>query len=124
MQERRRRQRSNSLCAWRAWDAPRTLSMVCHSPASLWMCSQGLQYINWERLHTATLGAGEVLLGDMDSAGFRIAQDSEAVDCVLINTCGFVEDAKAESLQVSPLYSPLLAHVSMKNPHIALPFHA
>ncbi len=67
--------------------------------------------INWNWLHAVTLGAGEVLLGDMSLAGFRIAQDSEAVDCVLINTCGFVEDAKAESLQVSPLYSPAMAYV-------------
>ena len=44
--------------------------------------------------------AGEVLLGDLNKHGFRITQDSEAVDCVLINTCGFVEDAKAESLEV------------------------
>ena len=43
---------------------------------------------------------GEVLLGDLNKHGFRITQDSEAVDCVLINTCGFVEDAKAESLEV------------------------
>ena len=46
--------------------------------------------------------SGEVLLGDLDKHGFRITQDSEAVDCVLINTCGFVEDAKAESLEVGP----------------------
>ena len=45
---------------------------------------------------------GEVLLGDLGKHGFRVTQDSEDVDCVLINTCGFVEDAKAESLNVSP----------------------
>ena len=51
--------------------------------------------------------SGEVLLGDLGRHGFRVTQDSEAVDCVLINTCGFVEDAKAESLEVSPRVNSL-----------------
>lgn len=40
------------------------------------------------------------MLGDLEKHGFTVMQDQDEVDCVLINTCGFVEEAKAESLQV------------------------
>ena len=41
---------------------------------------------------------GEVLLGDLYRSGFDIIDASEDADAIVINTCGFVEDAKAESL--------------------------
>ncbi len=44
---------------------------------------------------------GEVLLGDLSRAGFEITSDHEAADAIVVNTCAFVEDAKAESLEVS-----------------------
>ncbi|KAF8060109.1 rimO [Scenedesmus sp. PABB004] len=45
---------------------------------------------------------GEVMLGDLVRSGFEVTSDSEAADAIIINTCAFVEDAKAESLEVQP----------------------
>ena len=42
---------------------------------------------------------GEVLLGDLYRSGFDIAEDAEDADALVVNTCGFVEDAKTESLE-------------------------
>lgn len=42
---------------------------------------------------------GEVLLGDLYRSGFEVADVGEDADAVVINTCGFVEDAKAESIE-------------------------
>jgi len=71
------------------------------APAPVLSGNQASTYHLPARKHNRKLFCtGEVLLGDLNKHGFRITQDSEAVDCVLINTCGFVEDAKAESLEV------------------------
>lgn len=43
---------------------------------------------------------GEVLLGDLSRSGFDITEEHEGSDAIVVNTCAFVEDAKAESLQV------------------------
>jgi tRNA A37 methylthiotransferase MiaB len=43
---------------------------------------------------------GEVLLGDLARAGFKITEEHEDADAIVVNTCAFVEDAKAESLEV------------------------
>ena len=40
----------------------------------------------------------EVLLGKLRSAGVELTPDIESADCIIINTCGFVEDAKRESI--------------------------
>ena len=47
---------------------------------------------------TTTQPTGEVLLGDLARAGFQLVQDPSEADAVVVNTCAFVEDAKAESL--------------------------
>jgi hypothetical protein len=41
---------------------------------------------------------GEVLLGDFAAHGFSIVDDHATADAIVVNTCAFVEDAKAESL--------------------------
>lgn len=41
---------------------------------------------------------GEVLLATLRDAGFTICNDLSAVDAVIVNTCGFVESAKRESI--------------------------
>lgn len=41
---------------------------------------------------------GEVLLGDLARAGFDIVDAGDDADCIVVNTCAFVEDAKSESL--------------------------
>lgn len=42
---------------------------------------------------------GEVLLGDLSSAGFALTDDPADADAIVVNTCAFVEDAKSESLE-------------------------
>ena len=42
---------------------------------------------------------GEVLLRDLSQSGFEVTSDHEDADAIEINTCGFVEDAKGESIE-------------------------
>lgn len=42
----------------------------------------------------------EKLNGEMSSAGFRFSEDPASSDILIINTCGFIEDAKKESIDV------------------------
>ena len=42
---------------------------------------------------------GEVLLGDLASAGYALTDDPVDADAIVVNTCAFVEDAKSESLE-------------------------
>jgi ribosomal protein S12 methylthiotransferase len=41
---------------------------------------------------------GEVLLGDLYRSGFDVINEHEDADAIVVNTCGFVEDAKTESI--------------------------
>ncbi len=41
----------------------------------------------------------EVMLGQLAAAGYRIAASPDQADVVVVNTCGFVQDAKEESVQ-------------------------
>jgi len=41
----------------------------------------------------------EVMLADLSKQGIRVTQSSDNADVVVVNTCGFVEDAKRESIQ-------------------------
>lgn len=40
----------------------------------------------------------EEMLGRLESAGCEIAQDPADADVIIVNTCGFIEDAKRESI--------------------------
>ena len=40
----------------------------------------------------------EVLLAKLRSAGVELTSDIGSADCIIINTCGFIEDAKQESI--------------------------
>ncbi len=42
---------------------------------------------------------GEVMLGHLARAGVRITADPDEADVLVVNTCGFIEDAKAESIE-------------------------
>lgn len=42
----------------------------------------------------------EVMLGNYKKAGYRIKDTIEGADIAIINTCGFIEDAKKESIDV------------------------
>lgn len=41
----------------------------------------------------------ELMLAKLKNAGFRITADSGLADVVIVNTCGFIEDAKKESIE-------------------------
>ena len=41
----------------------------------------------------------EMMVKKLTDAGFSVAQQIEAADAVLINTCGFIEDAKTEAIE-------------------------
>src|SRR5262245_26059266 len=40
----------------------------------------------------------EVMLGVSDQAGYRLVGEAEAADVIVVNTCGFIETAKQESI--------------------------
>jgi ribosomal protein S12 methylthiotransferase len=42
---------------------------------------------------------GEVMLGHLRDAGVDITSNAEAADVVVVNTCGFITDAKRESIE-------------------------
>ena len=42
---------------------------------------------------------GEVMLEKLNKSGFEIAQSIEDSDVMIINTCGFIEDAKREAIE-------------------------
>jgi ribosomal protein S12 methylthiotransferase len=41
---------------------------------------------------------GETMLGHLERAGIELTADAERADVVLVNTCGFIDDAKRESI--------------------------
>ncbi|MDE6156406.1 MAG: MiaB/RimO family radical SAM methylthiotransferase, partial [Eubacterium sp.] len=42
---------------------------------------------------------GEIMLEKLNRSGFEIAQSIEESDLMIINTCGFIEDAKREAIE-------------------------
>ena len=40
----------------------------------------------------------EVLLGHVVEEGLQVVQDAEDADVVIVNTCGFIDSAKQESI--------------------------
>jgi ribosomal protein S12 methylthiotransferase len=57
------------------------------------------------RVYMHTLGCpknrvdSEVMLGTLAEAGYRLVQDPEEAEVVVVNTCGFIESAKEESVE-------------------------
>ena len=57
------------------------------------------------RVHLHTLGCpknrvdSEVMLGTLEQAGYRLEQDPAKADIIVVNTCGFIESAKVESVE-------------------------
>ena len=41
----------------------------------------------------------ELMLGALSKAGFEISEDAGDCDVVIVNTCGFIESAKRESIE-------------------------
>lgn len=56
------------------------------------------------RVYMHTLGCpknrvdSEVMLGTLAEAGYRLVQDPERAEVIVVNTCGFIESAKEESV--------------------------
>jgi ribosomal protein S12 methylthiotransferase len=56
------------------------------------------------RVYMHTLGCpknrvdSEVMLGTLAEAGYRLVQEPEKADVIVVNTCGFIESAKVESV--------------------------
>jgi ribosomal protein S12 methylthiotransferase len=57
------------------------------------------------RVYMHTLGCpknrvdSEIMLGTLAEAGYRLVQDPAKAEVVVVNTCGFIESAKAESVE-------------------------
>ena len=41
---------------------------------------------------------GEMMLAKLRQAGFQIVTDVDEADAIIVNTCGFIEDAKKEAI--------------------------
>ena len=41
---------------------------------------------------------GEVMLGHLQGTGIEVTADAAKADVVVVNTCGFINDAKRESI--------------------------
>lgn len=58
-----------------------------------------------KKVHFISLGCpknlvdSEIMLGNLKNDGYSVAQDIEEAGTVVINTCGFINDAKEESIQ-------------------------
>ncbi len=58
-----------------------------------------------KKIHVTTLGCSkntvdsEVLLGQLEANRFQISEEASDADVLIINTCGFIQDAKEESIQ-------------------------
>ena len=42
---------------------------------------------------------GEMLMASLKNAGYELSDDAALADVAIINTCGFIESAKAESIE-------------------------
>ena len=57
-----------------------------------------------KRVHMVSLGCpknrvdSELILGQMQQAGFELVADAENADVLIVNTCAFIEDSKTESV--------------------------
>lgn len=40
----------------------------------------------------------EIMLGSLGSEGYKVVENADEADTVIVNTCGFIEDAKKESI--------------------------
>ena len=58
-----------------------------------------------KQVHITSLGCAknlvdsEVLAGQLKSRSYQITADPESADIIIVNTCGFIEDSKNESIQ-------------------------
>ena len=41
----------------------------------------------------------ELMLGALENEGFEICEDTSECDVIIVNTCGFIDDAKKEAIE-------------------------
>lgn len=57
-----------------------------------------------KKVHIVSLGCpknlvdSEIMLGSMMKSGYQVTEAPEEADTIIVNTCGFIEDAKKESI--------------------------
>ena len=57
------------------------------------------------KVHLTTLGCpknqvdSELMLGLLDEAGFALTTHAEEAECLIVNTCAFIDRAREESVQ-------------------------
>ena len=60
---------------------------------------------NKKRVHFISLGCpknlvdSEIMAGTLMKDGYEVVAEAEEADTVIVNTCGFIEDSKKESIQ-------------------------
>jgi len=58
-----------------------------------------------QKVHFISLGCpknlvdSEIMAGSLLNKGYQVATEAEGADTVIVNTCGFIEDSKRESIQ-------------------------
>jgi ribosomal protein S12 methylthiotransferase len=73
------------------------------------------------KVHFVSLGCPknlvdtEIMLGNLVQDGHEIVENAEEAETVVVNTCGFIESAKEESIQTILQMSALKANGKMKN---------
>jgi len=76
---------------------------------------------NKKRVHFVSLGCPknlvdtEMMLGALRSDGYTVSEDAESADTIVVNTCGFIEEAKRESLEKIMELSALKKTGALKN---------
>ena len=43
----------------------------------------------------------EVMLAELNAAGYEITAEETEAEIIILNTCGFINDAKAESINIT-----------------------
>ncbi len=77
------------------------------------------------KVHFVSLGCPknlvdtEIMLGHLVKDGHEIVQNPEEAETVVVNTCGFIESAKEESIQTVLEMSALKSHGHVKNVVVA-----
>lgn len=75
---------------------------------------------NGKKVHFVSLGCpknlvdSEMMLGQLLQSGYSVTDDATAADTVVVNTCGFIEDSKRESLEKILEMSALKEHGQLK----------
>jgi ribosomal protein S12 methylthiotransferase len=74
-----------------------------------------------KKVHFVSLGCPknlvdtEIMLGSLAKEGYQVVENPEEADTVIVNTCGFIEDAKQESIDKVLEMSALKSSGRLKN---------